>query len=261
MTTETTTQGNGTDGRTRSALLLSLLLGAALAALVALAGMAREAHATFPGTNGKLVFISQRTTGTGVDNPTGDSEIFSINPDGTGLRQLTNNTKDDREPVLSPDGKKVAYESQGDPTSSPGGDQEIYLMNASDGSDKKNLSNNLSAGEFAPVFSSDGTKIAYASSGVQTSNSQDDSEVYTMSALDGSGKKNLTNNGAGVSESYPLFSPNGKKVAYTSQGKQVSNPEGDYEVYRMNTLDGSGKRNLTNDAGYDYNPDWGVQAM
>ena len=102
---------------------MSLALGAVLAALVTLmAAPAREAEATFPGTNGKIVFISQRTTGTGVDNPTGDSEIFTIGPDGTGLKQLTNNTKDDREPTFSPDGQKIAYTSQGDQTSNPGGD-------------------------------------------------------------------------------------------------------------------------------------------
>ena len=187
-------------------MLLSLTLGAILAALVA--GTAQEAEATFPGTNGKLVFISTRTTGTGVDNPTGDNEIFTINPDGTGLKQLTVNTVDDREPVLSPDGKKVAYTSQGDPTTNPGGDYEVYLMNASDGKGKKTLSNNGSVYDYGPAFSPDGTKVVYLSSGVQASNSQ-----------------------------------------------------GDLEVYRMNILDGSGKKNLTNDAGYDYNPDWGVQAM
>ena len=161
-----------------------------------------------PGANGKLVFISTRTTGSGVDNPTGDNEIFTINPDGTGLKQLTVNTVDDREPVLSPDGKMVAYTSQGDPTTNPGGDYEVYLMNASDRSDKKNLSNNVNVTDGAPVFSPDGTKIAY-----------------------------------------------------TSDGDSTSNQEGDSEVYRVNILDGSGKKNLTNDAGYDYNPDWGVQGM
>ena len=31
----------------------------------------------------------------------------------------------------------------------------------------------------------------------------------------------------------------------------------------MNALDGTGKKNLTNNGGgvYDYSPDWGVQAM
>jgi Tol biopolymer transport system component len=136
-------------GKRRSALLFGLGFGVALAGVVALAGAAREAEATFPGTNGKLLFISTRTTGTGVDNPTGDPEIFSINPDGTGLRQLTNNTVNDEEPVLSPDGKKVAYSSQGDAISNPGGHQEVYLMNAADGSDKKNLTNNAARDYYA----------------------------------------------------------------------------------------------------------------
>ena len=143
MITEATTLRSGTEGKARSVVLVSLALGAVLAALVAMmAAPVREAEATFPGTNGKIVFISQRTTGTGVDNPTGDSEIFTIGPDGTGLKQLTNNTKDDREPNFSPDGQKIAYTSQGDQTSNPGGDTEVYLMNAADGSGQMNLSNN-----------------------------------------------------------------------------------------------------------------------
>lgn len=60
----------------------------------------------------------------------------------------------------------------------------------------------------------------------------------------------------------PALSPDGKKIAYTSEGIQTSNPEGDREVYRMNAFDGLGKKNLTNngDGVYDFLPDWGVQA-
>jgi TolB protein len=196
MITEATTLRSGTEGKARSAVLVSLALGAVLAALVAMmAATAREAEASFPGTNGKIVFISKRTTGTGVDNPTGDSEIFTINPDGTGLKQLTTNTGDDREPTLSPDGQKIAYTSQGDPTSNPGGDYEVYLMNAADGSGQTNLSNS-GATDGTPVFSPDGTKIVYESEGIQGTNPQGDGEVYRMNMLDGLGKKNLTNNGA-----------------------------------------------------------------
>ena len=82
-----------------------------------------------------------------------------------------------------------------------------------------------------------------------------------MSATDGSGQKNLSNSGNGVGDYDPAFSPGGARVAYASNGVQASNSQGDLEVYRMNILDGSGKKNLTNDAGYDYNPDWGVQGM
>ena len=121
-------------------MLVVLVLGAVLAAMVALvAGMAREAEAA---PADKIVFVSARTTGKGVNNPTGDYEIFRMNPNGTGVKQLTFNTVFDSRPMLSPDGQKILYHSQGAHPSNPEGDQEVYVMNASDGSGKKNLTNN-----------------------------------------------------------------------------------------------------------------------
>jgi Tol biopolymer transport system component len=79
-----------------------------------------------------------------------------------------------------------------------------------------------------------------------------------MNAIDGSGQKNLSNYGSGVEDYTPDFSPDGQQIAYTSVGKQTSNPEGDYEIIRMNASDGSSKKNLTNnDAEYDESPEWG----
>jgi len=68
VTTQATTRKAETRRGERSPLLLALALGAILATLVALlAGTAREAQATFPGTNARIAFDSNRTTGTGVD--------------------------------------------------------------------------------------------------------------------------------------------------------------------------------------------------
>ena len=67
------------------------LLAAAMMAASLLAPTPAQASA-FPGANGKIVFTSNRTTGTGVNNPEGELEIFTMNPDGTGLKQLTKNT-------------------------------------------------------------------------------------------------------------------------------------------------------------------------
>src|ERR671915_136673 len=75
------------------------LRGLAVAALVALATLGIDrAEAAYPGANGKIVFASDRITDT---NPTGDYEIFSMNPDGTGKTQLTENTVLDYSPSFS----------------------------------------------------------------------------------------------------------------------------------------------------------------
>ena len=104
-------------------------------------------------------------------------------------------------------------------------------------------------------------RVAYTSQGDSTTNPGGDYEVYVVNAADGSDKKNLSNNGSSVNDSSPTFSPDSKKVAYLSYGVQTSNSQGDNEIYRMNALDGLGKKNLSNDAGYDYYTDWGVQGM
>ena len=230
-------------------MLLGLGLGVAMAGVVALAGAAHQADAAAPE---KIVFVSERTTGKGVNNPTGDAEIFRMNPNGTGVRQLTFNQGFDNRPHLSPDGQKILYQSQGAQPSNPEADQELYVMNASDGSGHKNLTDNGAAlDERNARFSPDGTKIAYNSEGEQATNPEADQELYVMDS-DGSNPKNLSNNGADVHDespnfSAPSFSPDGTKVAYTSFGEQPSNPEGDREIYVVNASDGSGQKNLTDD--------------
>jgi Tol biopolymer transport system component len=249
MATEVWTQEIQVHSKRRNVVLLGLALGAALASVVSSGSVAHRAEAA---STEKFVFESNRTTGTGVDNPTGDYEIFKMNTDGLSVTQLTYNTANDLEPRLSPDGTKIAYRSEGIQTSNPEGDPDIYVMNALDGSGKKNLSNNgLDVDDYVPAFSPDGKKIAYTSQGKQTSNPEGDFDVYRVNIFDVTRKKNLTNNGGGVDDYDPAFSPDGAKIAYQSKGMQTSNPQGDFEVYRMNVLDGSGQTNLTNNPATD----------
>jgi dipeptidyl aminopeptidase/acylaminoacyl peptidase len=111
-------------------------------------------------------------------------------------------------------------------------------MNA-DGSNPIRLTNN-SAHDSSPVWSLDGTKIAFFSE------RDGNREVYRMNA-EGSNPVNLTNNSA--QDHTPAWSPDGTKIAFTSER------DGNGEIYLINS-DGSNLVRLTNNPTADEYPDW-----
>jgi Tol biopolymer transport system component len=72
-------------------------------------------------------------------------EIFVVNADGSGLRNLTDNDGANDDPVWSPDGRAIAFTSDRD------GNVEIYVMEA-DGGNERNVSQNA-ADDFDPAWS------------------------------------------------------------------------------------------------------------
>ena len=92
-----------------------------------------------------LAFVSERD---------GNSEIYVMNMDGTGLLRLTNHPGRDTDPAWSPDGKRIAFASDRE------GSSDIYVMNA----DGSNLVRRTQTGSSdAPAWSPDGSKIAFSS--------------------------------------------------------------------------------------------------
>jgi TolB protein len=69
-----------------------------------------------------------------------------MNADGSNPVNLTNNPALDAEPAWSPDGTRIAFQTDRD-----GGNREIYVMNA-DGSSPVNLTNDL-ANDGNPAWS------------------------------------------------------------------------------------------------------------
>jgi Tol biopolymer transport system component len=97
--------------------------------------------------NGKqIAFISYRDYV--FLGPAGDLEIFVMNADGTGVRQLTGiggDFAEDDDSFWSPNGKQLAFHSTRD------GDEEIYVMDA-DGSGVTQLTFNTGFADGVPVW-------------------------------------------------------------------------------------------------------------
>jgi Tol biopolymer transport system component len=120
-------------------------------------------------------------------------EIYSVKPDGSDARNLTNHdTADDNFPAWSPDGSKIAFHS--DRTGRR--IYDIFVMGANGGA-AVNLTNN-SGGNFLPAWSRDGSRIAFES------DRDGNAEIYVMKA-DGSGLVRLTSS-PGV-DSFPAWRP------------------------------------------------------
>lgn len=121
---------------------------------------------------GRIAFYSDRD---------GQSGIYVMNADDSGVTRLTNESIADCALSWSPDGTRIVFRSERD------GNYEIYVMNA-DGSGQTNLTNSP-ATDVNPSWSPDGTRIAFQS------DRDGNDEIYVMNA-DGSGVTRLTDNPA-----------------------------------------------------------------
>jgi CSLREA domain-containing protein len=236
MTIETNTMNPSASQRMKALITVGALILAMIAA--SLLAPSRAHASAFPGANGKIVFASSRSTGTGVENPERDSEIFTMNPDGTGVKQLTKNNLNDLFPSYSADGKKIVFQS--DRT----GNFEVFVMNA-DGTGQTNLTKNP-ATDARPSFSPNGQKILFDSARGSTSNNGD---VFIMNA-DGTGQKPLTTNPEEDSDA--TFSPSGDEIAFVSRRVDPQN-NADSDIFTMNP-DGTGQTRLTENAFEEGNP-------
>ena len=108
-------------GGLRSALAIVLPALAAVATVVL--GTAGTARGAYRGANGRIAFETSRD---------GDLEIYSMNPDGSDQRNLTNDPGEDTDPVWSPDGTRIAFVKASE------GHRNIYVMDAN-GSGQTNL--------------------------------------------------------------------------------------------------------------------------
>lgn len=167
-----------------------------------------------------------------------NADVWAIGADGTNPHALVVSPgADERYPVLSPDGRRLAFNSSRD------GQYEIYVANA-DGTSPQRLTNDPGY-DAAPSWAPDGSRIAFERGTALDADSTKD--VWIMDA-GGTGQTQLTFQ-PGVVDEGPAFSPDGTQIAFTS-GR-----DGNYETYRMNR-DGSAQTRLTTLPTKEESPDW-----
>ena len=195
--------------------------------------------------------------------------VFTINPDGSGLRNLTPDDQAESNPVWSPDGRRILFTN----------DVELYVMNA-DGSGRQKLADS-DLGIFGHRWSPDGQMIAYvdlreagedvvsdlwvigadgtgrirvdarasdpswapdARRIVYATADQDDPRLRIINA-DGTGEVPLTTRAA----FQPAWSPDGTQIAFVTPGGK--------DIFLINP-DGTGEVNLTRGRSEDDGPTW-----
>ena len=161
-----------------------------------------------------------------------NSDIQTINFDGTGLAHITDLKSLTLSPRWSPDGNRLSFTSYKD------GNPDFFILDLKSGGIKK-MSNrpgiNLSG-----AWSPDGKKI------LLTLSFEGNQEIYTMDAAGGQLQRLTYNHDIDVS---PVWSPDGKNIAF------VSNRSGSPQIYIMDS-DGSNARRLTFEGNYNTAPSW-----
>jgi TolB protein len=146
----------------------------------------------------KIIFQSNRS---------GDWEIYIMNKDGSGIRNLTQSNGPDVTPNWAINGKQIVFASERD------NDSEIYIMDA-DGANQKRLTS-TPGDDSHPHFFPDGSRIIFnsarSSSDVKADWGKQYHEIFSMRP-DGSDVKQITN--FKTVSTYPSVSPDGKKIAF-----------------------------------------------
>jgi Tol biopolymer transport system component len=141
--------------------------------------------------DGRLLAYEAKYTGDTVP------QVYLTSPNGSGLRRLTSTPAAARNPSWSPDGLKIAFDS----------DTMPYVINA-DGTGQKQLANTFAV---APTWSPRGDALAYRSL---------NGSIGVMNP-DGAGRRQIVGLNSGESALFQSWSPDGGRIAFVGYSRDV----------------------------------------
>lgn len=179
---------------------------------------------------GRIVFARQVS---------GNTDVYVVRPDGTGLVRLTNHPDSDGTPSWSPDGEQIAYRS-----TAPDGRVSVWVVRADGSNPRHILDLPQEVFTYGPAWSPRGDVI------VMTSTLTGRTPVQVLSvAPDGTGLHPLVSHG--YLSIQPVWAPDGQQLAFSYAG-----PESDGWRLHVVAPDGTGEREVANSEQGPLYPAW-----
>ncbi len=194
-----------------------------------------DGQASWSTDGSAIVFVSRR------DQSAGDYlHLFRMDAHGSNVVQLIGGPSQEFYPAWA--GDLIAYETDYDDGSDSGFNIWVKHYDADLGVRGVNLTSDNSEDDSDPLFSPDGTRIAYVG---RDGSGTNDTEVFVMN-VDGSSRVQVTDND--IDEQQPTWSPDGARLAFQR--------DGDIWVVDVN---GNGEVNITpnTDTSTEAFPSWG----
>jgi len=162
----------------------------------------------------------------------GNSQIYIVNADGSGLRRLSRSFGIDTEPTFTPDGKEIFF------TSDRGGSAQVYRVSVEGGEARRVTF----GGPFnaRPQISPDGKSLAYITRR---------DKLFRVAVMElASQRETLVSEGP--KDDSPSFAPNSKWIIYSSR-------VGERDVLSAVSIDGKLRTRLSAEGSQVKGPAWG----
>ncbi len=228
--------------RRRILLVMAIAIGALVPTVAA------PVEAAFPGKNGKIILDVTPQYYTEIGGRLGpkDSQhpycdLWTVNPDGSELTNLTPGAGCEFDGAWSRDGSKIAFESN------RAGDHDIYVMDEN-GANVTRLTR-WAGDESYPVWSPNGRRIVFLSD-----RSRSGTDIVVMRA-NGSNKKVVRSVRGSAWET--SWSPTAPKILFTLESSHLGhyNTDDDEDIYVLNLRTGR-MRPVIATPQSEYTPAW-----